>query len=162
MKPFTPHDRSGQVRPEPVLDVVTLGRPPDRDVQTAAQERRDGDAVRPAATVDREQRRLERRRREDRDDRDQEPTDDVQLQVVDRDPDPDQEDEVRHVRRRGHVVRDDVDDPECHEDGAGREEERDPDGRESPKTASRTTSAIGSATVSPFRRSLLKYMPQPG
>ncbi len=61
-----------------------------------------------------------------------EPVDDQQ-RVVDRDPDPDQEHEVRDVGRRRHVVRRDVDDPERPEDRARREQKRDRDREREPE-----------------------------
>ena len=53
-----------------------------------------------------------------------EPIDDEE-RVVDRDPEPDQLHEVRHVRRHRHVVRDDVHDPERAGNRRGGEQERD-------------------------------------
>ena len=82
---------------------------------------------------------------------------DDQQGVVDRDPEPDQEDQVRDVRRHGDEVRDHVDERERPEHRAGREQERDQSPpRTAPKTSRSTTSAIGRAIDSPFARSRLK------
>ena len=79
---------------------------------------------------------------------------DDEERVVDREPEPDQLDEVRHVRDHRELVREPVDDEERPGDRARREEERDRDRpRDAEERAKRMSSATGTAIASPRRRS---------